>query len=114
MTPIRAFAVPLTVGVSALAALPSAEATESGSGQCRLQEAKSFLKRESFVKHGQLQGREHRKAVRFRVQHYGRIEGLGFEELNPKTAFSQAASVQFMGHRVFVHEKIAPALRCVS
>lgn len=114
MASIRTVAVPLIVGACALAALPSAEATESGSGQCRLQEAKSFLKRESFVRHGQLQGREHLKAVRFRVEHYGRIDGLGFEELNPKTAFSQAASVHFMGHKVFVHEKIAPALRCVE
>jgi len=113
----RALALPVLLVVSLVGALPSADAAPKkagASGQCRLQEARSFLKRESFVKKGQLQGREHLKAIRFRVERYGRIEGLGFEELNSRTAFSQAATVQFMGHKVLMHEKVAPALRCVE
>src|SRR5690606_19980956 len=37
---------------------------------CRLQKPQSFLKRANFVKNGQLQGRAHDKAVRYRVEHY--------------------------------------------
>jgi hypothetical protein len=112
MVSARFFALALLPGAALAGALPSAEAAPSG--QCRLQEARAFLKRETFVRKGQLQGKEHLRAIRFRVQRYGRVEGLGFEELNPKTAFEQAASVRFMGRTVFVHEKIAPALRCVE
>ncbi len=90
------------------------EATHVAAGGCRLQEAKPFLKRTAFVKKGQLNGRLHARAVRYRVEHYGHIEGLGFEELNAETAISQAATVRFMGHQVSVHKKIAPALTCVQ
>jgi hypothetical protein len=117
MNSARTLALPLLLAASLIGALPSAVAAPSeasSSGQCRLQEAKAFLKRESFVKKGQLNGKDHLKALRFRVKTYGRIEGLGFEELNAKTAFSQAASVRFMGHDLFVHRKVAPALHCVE
>jgi len=116
MLHVRALAVPLFVCGSLFIALPAADATPKAaqSGQCRPEEAQSFLKRESFVKNGQLQAPDHLKAIRFRVGRYGRIEGLGFEELNSNTAFSQAASVRFMGRPVLVHRKIAPALRCVE
>lgn len=114
---LRAFAAPALAGALLAAALPAvdAEANEAGAPrQCRAQEALSFLKRESYVKDGQLQGPQHRKAIRFRVSRYGHLEGLGYEELNPKTAFSQAVSMRFMGRQVYVHEKVAPALRCVE
>jgi hypothetical protein len=117
MTLVRRPALLLLVCVSLLFAVPSAEATSKPdlAGQCRLQEAQSFLKRESFVKNGELLGPDHTKAIRFRVKHYGRVEGLdGFDELNPKTAFSQAVTARFMGHSVLVHRKIAPVLRCVE
>jgi hypothetical protein len=117
MISVRVLVLSLCCGGLLMAVLPAvdAEANEAGgSGQCRVQEAQSFLKRESYVKNGQLQGPQHLKAIRFRVKRYGHVEGLGHEELNPKTAFSQAASVRFMGHTVYVHEKIARALRCVE
>jgi hypothetical protein len=117
MISVRALSLPLSVAIALVVVLPAADATSKEappSSQCRPQEAESFLKRETFVKNGQLHGPAHLRAIRFRVKHYGRIEGLGFEELNPKTAFSQAASVRFMGRTVFVHEKVAPALRCVE
>jgi hypothetical protein len=117
MTSVRSLFLPVLCGVALIAVLPAVDAganEAAAPGQCRLQEAQSFLKRESYVKDGQLHGPQHLKAIRFRVKRYGHIEGLGYEELNPKTAFSQATSVRFMGHSVYVHEKIAPALRCVE
>ncbi len=81
---------------------------------CRLQKPQSFLKRANFVKNGQLQGRAHDKAVRYRVEHYGHIEGLGLEKLNSSKAISHAVATRFMGLPLSVHEKIVPALRCVE
>jgi hypothetical protein len=95
------------------AKLARAEKSE-GFRWCRLQKAKSFLKRESFVKNGQLQGRSHQRAVNYRVERYGHIEGLGLEKLNSKAASNQAAQVRFMGLPLSVHEKIVPALACVE
>jgi hypothetical protein len=117
MSSVRSLAVAPLVAASVIAGLPALDAAANeagGSGQCRVQPAQSFLKRDSYVKNGQLQGPQHRKAIRFRVERYGHIEGLGYEELNPRTAYSQAISVRFMGVSVFVHAKIAPALRCVE
>jgi hypothetical protein len=91
-----------------------AEGKKEGFRWCRLQKAKSFLKRESFVKNGQLQGRSHQRAVKYRVERYGHIDGLGFEKLNAKSAFSHAAPARFMGLPLTVHEKIIPALACVE
>ena len=89
-------------------------AESSSSGLCLLQDAKDFLKRPNFVRRGQIDGKRHDKAVRYRVERYGYIDGLGFEHLNPKRAISHALSVNFMGRSLQVHEKIAPALRCVE
>jgi hypothetical protein len=122
---LRASAVPALLALGLLSTLPVVsqaapkdkgehDALHAAPGGCRLQDPKSFLKRSNFVQHGQLHGRRHTKAVRYRVEHYGRIEGLGFEELNSETAISQAVGVRFMGHSVSVHKKIAPALKCVE
>lgn len=81
---------------------------------CRLQRPKSFLKRESFVKNGQLQGSAHQKALIYRVKQYGHIDGLGLEKYNSKPVSGHARGTRFMGLPLSVHEKIVPALRCVE
>jgi hypothetical protein len=81
---------------------------------CRLQEAQSFLIRKNFVRKGRLDPARHARAVRYRVEHYGSVPGFEFENLNPKTARSQAVSVRFMGLPLSIHEKVAPALHCVE
>jgi len=93
---------------------PSGMASADGWKGCRPQRAQTFLERGSFVRHGQLDERKHLEALRYRVRHYGHIDGLGLEELNPTTARSRATVVRFMGRPVQVHRKIAPALRCVE
>ncbi len=106
----------MALAVSLAVMLPAAPAApnERAPAQCRPQEAQAFLERGSFVKDGQLQGKAHLKAVRYRIRRYGYIEGVGDEELNPKSAYSQATTMRFMGHLVQVHERIVPALRCVE
>jgi hypothetical protein len=88
--------------------------SDKATNGCRLQRAQSFLKRPTFIKGGMLQGRRHQRALRYRVEHYGHVEGLGLESLNSQTAFSQAESVRFLGLPLSVHKKIVPALRCVE
>jgi len=81
---------------------------------CLLQRAQAFLKRSSFLKNGQLQGREHQRALRYRVEKYGHVAGIGLESLNSRSADSFAVGMHFMGKPVSVHERVAPALRCVE
>jgi hypothetical protein len=83
-------------------------------GVCRLQRAKNFLKRDRFVVKGQLRGQPHQKALKWRIEQYGKIEGVPFEKLNPSSAFSHAKQTRFMGLPVLVHEKIVPAIACVE
>jgi hypothetical protein len=81
---------------------------------CRKERPQRFLERPHFMKGGMLLGREHQRALRYRVERYGYVEGLGMEGANGKSAFSHAASVRFFGLPLTVHEKIVPALRCVE
>ncbi|HMJ16618.1 MAG TPA: M15 family metallopeptidase [Polyangiaceae bacterium] len=87
---------------------------KSGSGGCRLQRAQNFLKRPNFVKGGMLQGRRHQRALEYRVEQYGWVEGLGMESLNAKPAIAHAKAARFLGLPLSVHEKVVPALRCVE
>ncbi|MEZ4220465.1 MAG: M15 family metallopeptidase [Polyangiaceae bacterium] len=96
------------------AAKPAEPPARRFRGVCRLQRAKSFLKRERFVVKGQLRGDRHQKALKWRIERYGHVDGVPFEKLNPAGAFKHAKQVRFMGLPITVHEKIAPALSCVE
>jgi hypothetical protein len=85
-----------------------------GPVSCKPQKAKEFLKRSSFVKHGALDGHGNDRALRFRVDHYGRIEGQPFEERNPEKARTQAKTTRFFGLPLSVHRAIEQPLRCVE
>jgi hypothetical protein len=54
------------------------------------------------------------KAVRYRTEQYGYVEGFGDEAWNPSTPIDQARVVTFFGVSVSVHRRIAPALACVE
>ncbi len=81
---------------------------------CRLQRPQLFLERRHFVHHDQLLEGRFKRALAYRVKHYGSVPGIGFEKLNPVSAISQAQTIKFMGLPVRVHKKIVPALRCVE
>lgn len=95
---------------------PSAGARQSAPVYrgCRLQDAQEFLKRKSFIKNNQIDPKRHDRAVRYRAERYGSIDGFGLERFNEKTARSQAVSVRFMGLPLSIHKKVAPALNCVE
>lgn len=94
-------------------ALGRASAPEE-SGQCRPQKAQEFLKRPFFVRKGRLDARRNLRSVRFRVEHYGSVEGAALEGATSSSALSQAVTTQFFGLPVRVHRLVAPALRCVE
>lgn len=101
------------LGVKDASAAAKSASSSTGSG-CRLQDPQRFLLRSSYVKRGQLQDDAHRKAVKFRAEKYGAVEGLELERYNKELAYSKAKVVRFMGIPIEIHEKIAPALRCVE
>lgn len=81
---------------------------------CRLQKPQKFLKRRTFVRKGVLDPKQHAKAVRYLVEHYGHVETEETRRYNPESAYSHATTVRFMGLPISIHEKIAPALHCVE
>jgi hypothetical protein len=54
------------------------------------------------------------RAVRYRTEQYGYVEGFGNEAWNTSTPTDQARAVTFFGVPVSVHRRIAPALSCVE
>ena len=95
-------------------ALPRVRNAEAEYRGCRFQKPQAFLIRKNFMFGKVLDGRKANQAIRYRVEEYGKIEGVPYEQLNEKTAYSHAKSVHFMGLPLLVHEKIAPALACVE
>jgi hypothetical protein len=85
-----------------------------GLPRCKPQKALEFLKRPSFVRKGRLDGHGNDRALRFRVEHYGRIEGMPFAELNHEKAHAQAVTAHFFGLPISIHRAVEPALRCVE
>ncbi|MEO8901129.1 MAG: M15 family metallopeptidase [Polyangiaceae bacterium] len=116
----RAIALGLVALAALLVLLPSVSAAERKREKtharkaCPVQKPQKFLIRSNFVKHGVLDQAAHERAVRYRAEQYGRVEGLGLERYNTKKAYESAVVVRFMGLPVQVHKKIAPALRCVE
>lgn len=93
---------------------PSIRSAEAKYRGCYFQKPQDFLIRKNFMLGKMIDGRKSNRAIRYRVERYGRIEGVPYQELNEKTAFSQAKGVQFMGLPLLVHKKIAPLLACIE
>jgi len=103
--------------VRSAAAKPKSEGGTSTRGmkeECRPERAQRFLIRSSFVRAGMVTGREHQRALRYRVKNYGHVEGLGYEKYNSESADKFAVQTRFMGLPLRVHGKIVPPLRCVE
>jgi hypothetical protein len=89
-------------------------ASAAASAACRPQKPQEFLMRSSFVKHGRLDGHGNERALRWRVEHYGRVDGIPLAEHNRELAHKQASSTRFFGLPLSLHRAIVPALRCVE
>ena len=112
------------LGITALAVLllllPNVSAAERQREKkrtrhaCPIQKPQKFLIRSNFIKHGALNEAAHERALRYRAEQYGTVEGFGLERYNTKKAYAIAVSVRFMGLPLQIHKKVAPALRCVE
>jgi hypothetical protein len=101
--------------VAALAlTFPKLGVAEAEYRGCYFQKPQASLIRKNFMIGKMIDGKKANQSIRYRVEHYGRIEGAPFEELNSKTAHSQAKSMHFMGLPISLHQKVAPALACVE
>jgi len=81
---------------------------------CPQQKPQKFLIRSSFIKHGSLDISAHERALRYRAEQYGNVEGFGLERFNQQKAYTQATVIKFMGLPLQIHKKVAPAVRCVE
>lgn len=110
-------AIPLVLGAALvfglLGSMPHATA-EARSRGCRAQKPQRFLMRSHYVKRNMIDPKAHARAVRYRVEQYGSIPGIGATEFNPKRVANQVVRMKFLGLPVVMHEKVAPALTCVE
>lgn len=122
--------VPAAVAALLVATLPAAHAdtdgkpaphtrhaakrTKSRTPSCQKQRPQRFLERRSYVVNGVLQPEASLRAIRWRTERYGRVDGVGAPQWNTELASSFIKPAKFMGLRVDVHEKIVPALACVE
>jgi hypothetical protein len=87
---------------------------------CSDQQPLPFLVRESYISQGgtpaerQKRKAAHRRAIRYRTERYGYIEGFGEPEWNSRAPSVYSQATTFMGLRVTVNRRILPALRCVE
>lgn len=95
-------------------ALPAVKEADAEYRGCYFQKPQAFLIRKNFMIGKMIDGKKANQAIRYRVEHYGRVESAPYQELNEKTAYSQATSMRFMGLPLLVHKKVAPALACVE
>jgi hypothetical protein len=107
------FAVGL-LAVALVLTLPTIKAAEAEYRGCYFQKPQAFLIRKNFMIGKMIDGRKANQAIRYRVEHYGRVENAPFQELNEQTAYSQAKAMTFMGLPLLIHKKVAPALACVE
>ncbi|EYF01120.1 TPR repeat-containing protein [Chondromyces apiculatus DSM 436] len=109
-------AVALLALLPTLTAPPALAKESKGPSEygCRVQKPQAFLKRGSFVIHGQLDGAKQTKAVRYLTEHYGHVDETLTAAWNGQSARSEAKSMRFMGLPISVHAKMAPALACVE
>jgi len=120
---LRSFRI-ATLGAAVLAALfallPNGVAAERVHEKkkphrtCPEQKPQKFLIRSSFIRHGSLDVPAHERALRYRAEQYGSVEGFGLERFNKEKAYAQATMIQFMGLPLQIHKKVAPAVRCVE
>ena len=109
------FIVFAVVLAGALGPLPVAAAPKTViAGRCRPQAPQPFLQRDHYVLQGSLSPGAHEKALRYRTEHYGYVEGFGSRAWNAHEPKDFAQTTTFAGLRLLVHKKIVDPLHCVE
>jgi hypothetical protein len=88
---------------------------------CNEQKPQAFLvrgnyafKRDATPEEKQVRKATHQRAIRYRTERYGHVEGFGLPDWNRKSPKDYAAKTTFMGFRVSMNRRVVPALRCVE
>lgn len=81
---------------------------------CQQQKPQRFLMRSNFMQANQLLPKLHARAIKYRTEQYGYVEGYGSPDWNEYPPTHYAQNTTFFGQSVRVHEKIVPALGCVE
>ncbi len=90
------------------------------SSRCNEQEPQPFLIKAHFDSHVANHGGRREwvqildRAVRYRTEQYGYVEGYGDKAWNDRTPADEARAVTFFGVPVMIHRRIAGALACVE
>lgn len=56
----------------------------------------------------------HQKAVRYRIEHYGYVDGFGSKDWNPHPPTYYGEDTTFFGIGLRMHKRVVPALSCVE
>jgi len=81
---------------------------------CRREVAQRFLMRKAYVRNRVLDARAHARALKWRVQTYGTVPGIGLASEGGDPVSAHVRSTTFMGLPIVMHEKVIPKLRCVE
>jgi hypothetical protein len=81
---------------------------------CRPQRAQAFLKRSSYVIAGILRPEPSLRAIRYRTERYGYVDGFGSPAWNSHSPGDFVRETTFMDLSVHMHEKVVPVLACVE
>jgi len=87
---------------------------KTAAGKCAEQAPQKFLIRSSFVVKNNVLPGPHLKALRYRIEQYGRVEDKGSADWNPDEASRFLRATTFFGLPIKMHEKVIPALACAE
>jgi hypothetical protein len=99
----------------------AAAASQRRSGRCARLKPQAFLIRSNYLAGGSMSSAEvqrrvrlHNRALQYRAEKYGTLDGIGPQSANPHPVPFYLEHTTFMGLPLQVHRRIVPALRCVE
>lgn len=102
----------LALGFPAREPVEAAPRTRAAAApRCVKQRPQSFLIRGNYLARG---GAAHARSLRYRVEEYGHLDGIGPQGVNPDPVTKFLRNTTFFGLPLQVHQRIVPALRCVE
>lgn len=78
--------------------------------KCVKQKPQRFLIRSNYLPHPRL----HERSLRYRVEEYGHLDGIGPSGVNPHPVTYYLEHTTFLGLPIQVNRRITPAMRCVE
>jgi hypothetical protein len=112
---------PSAIPTASAPSLVASVAPSSTAPTCQQQEAQPFLIRGHYIPAWNAPAEEkkqaaenHKRAIAYRTENYGYVPGFGRPEMNPHHPKHYFVETTFMSLKVTMHERVAPALKCVE